>query len=80
MRILVKLHATAADLADATEAPVDVAEPATCLDVKRALAAAHPRLGGLLNSSVLATDSEYLRDSATVVGGPLHLIPPVSGG
>jgi molybdopterin converting factor small subunit len=79
-RIRIALHAHAADLAGASQARVDVAASATAADVKRALAALHPRLALLLPSSVLATDREYLSDRAAVGEGPLHLIPPVSGG
>jgi molybdopterin synthase catalytic subunit len=79
-RIRVALHAHAADLAGTSEAPVEVAGSATVADVKRALAALHPRLGPLLPSSVLATDQEYLSDRAAVGEDVLHLIPPVSGG
>lgn len=79
MKILVKLHARAADLAGTGECAVDVAEGASCADVKEALAAATPSLAGLLASSVLATDSEYLHDSSPA-GPRLHFIPPVSGG
>jgi molybdopterin synthase catalytic subunit len=79
-RIRVALHAHAADLAGTSEAPVEVGASATVADVKRALAALHPRLGPLLPSSVLATDREYLSDRAAVAEDVLHLIPPVSGG
>ena len=77
----IALHAHAADLAGAPSAAVEVEAGATGADVKDALAARHPRLGGLLPSSVLATDSEYLSDRAPVGDRTdLHLIPPVSGG
>jgi molybdopterin synthase catalytic subunit len=79
-RIRVALHAHAADLAGTSEAPVEVAPSATAADVKRALAALHPRLARLLPSSVLATDREYLSDRSSVGEDVLHLIPPVSGG
>jgi len=80
-RIRVALHAQAADLAGASQAGVEVGASATGADVKEALAALHPRLQGLLASSVLATDREYLSDGAAVGDeASLHLIPPVSGG
>jgi molybdopterin converting factor small subunit len=79
VRVLVRLHALAAEAAGAPEAVVEVAEGASCADVKRALAADHPALAGLLRSAALATDAEYLRDSAPAAD-PLHLVPPVSGG
>ena len=79
MKILVKLHARAADLAGTGECAVEVADGASCADVKDALAASAPALAGLLASSVLATDSEYLHDSSPA-DSRLHFIPPVSGG
>ena len=62
MHVIVKLHAQAADLAGTREAGIEIPAPATCGDVKRALATRHPDLEGLLASSVLASESEYLRD------------------
>ena len=80
-RIQVALHAHAADLAGKAHAGVEVAPEATVAEVKQALGALHPRLEGLLASSVLATDREYLSDRAPVGDETsLHLIPPVSGG
>ena len=79
--IRVDLHANAADLAGAAQCGVEVSPTATGADVKRALAVVHPRLEGLLASSVLATDREYLSDRAEIGNeSRLHLIPPVSGG
>ena len=46
-----------------------------------ALADRHPALTGLLPSSVIATDDEYLADGVSLgEGARFHLIPPVSGG
>lgn len=79
--IVVELHAQAADLAGVSEAGVPATAGTTGADVKRSLAGRFPRLAGLLASSVLATDREYLLDEADVAGlDRLHLIPPVSGG
>ena len=64
MRILVQFHAQAVDLAGSRQSDLEVSAGATCRDVKEALARAHPALEGLLPSSVLATDSEYLADAA----------------
>ena len=81
MRVVVRLHAQAADLAGTREASAEVGKGATCADVKRALAESHPPLGRLVTSSVLASDTEYLADATPVPdGASLHLIPPVSGG
>jgi len=80
-RIRVSLHAHAADLAGASDAGVEIGPAATAAEVKRALAALHPRLERLLASCVIATDCEYLSDRAPVGDEEtLHLIPPVSGG
>lgn len=81
MQVTVRFHAQAADLAGTREARVEVPETATCALVKEAVANAHPALAGLIPSSVLATDAEYLHDSAPIESAAaLHLIPPVSGG
>jgi molybdopterin converting factor small subunit len=81
VRVTVRLHARAADLAGTRETAADVDARATCADVKRALVRLHPALEGLVRSSVLATDREYLADgSRPGDGAALHLIPPVSGG
>lgn len=81
MRVTVRLHAQAADLAGAREARPELDAAATCRDVKRALARLHPGLAPLVPSCALATDAEYLPDGAAVDDGAvLHLVPPVSGG
>ncbi|MCA9752484.1 MAG: MoaD/ThiS family protein [Gemmatimonadetes bacterium] len=76
----VTLHARAADVAEAREVRLDVPDPATGADLKRALAAACPPLAGLLASSALANDREYLSDRAVLEQRDVHVIPPVSGG
>jgi molybdopterin converting factor small subunit len=81
MRVIVRLHAQAADLAGTRESCPEVTAPSTCGDVKRALARLHPALEPLVPSCALATDAEYLADGASVDDGAvLHLVPPVSGG
>ncbi len=79
--VQIELHAQAADVAGCRHVGVDLGAGATGADVKRALAERHPDLGALLAVSALATDREYVRDSATVGDAQsLHLVPPVSGG
>ncbi len=79
--IRVELHAMAADLAGAGSADLQVEADATGDDVKRALAALHPALEEILSVSALATEVEYLHDSARVGDSArFHLVPPVSGG
>ena len=80
-RVTVQLHARAVDLAGERETGVEIGPEATAEDVKRALAAAHPALDGLLASCAIATEDSYLADGAAVgAENRLHLIPPVSGG
>jgi molybdopterin converting factor small subunit len=75
------LHAHAADLAGAKLAELSLADGATAGDAKRALGQAFPALADLLATAALATDHEYLRDTAPLAAETsLHLIPPVSGG
>lgn len=79
--VRVELHARAADLAGARGAELEVVAEATAADLKRELARRHPALEGLLGSCAVATEREYLTESAPL--GPserFHLIPPVSGG
>jgi molybdopterin converting factor small subunit len=81
VRVTVRLHARAAELAGTRETAAEVGSHATCADVKIAVAALHPGLKGLVGSSVLASDTEYLADGVPVrEGATLHFIPPVSGG
>lgn len=80
-RIVVELHARAAELAGARETDLGLDAGATGVDLKRELARRHPALAPLLESSAVATDREYLSDAAPLgAGARFHLIPPVSGG
>jgi molybdopterin converting factor small subunit len=79
--VQVELHAQAADLAGRRRVDLELDDGATTRDVLDRLAALHPSLRDLLGISVLATDSEYLREGTSLDGtGSFHLIPPVSGG
>jgi molybdopterin converting factor small subunit len=80
-RVVVHLHALAADLAGAREVVLGLDGEATSADLKRALGAAHPGLEGLLGSGAVATEREYLADAAPLgPGDRFHFVPPVSGG
>ncbi len=80
-RILIHLHARAAELAGARECAVDVPGDACAGDVKDALARVLPAVAALLDSCAIATEAEYVADDARVgAAGALHVIPPVSGG
>ncbi len=79
--VRIELHAQAADMAGCRHVEVDLGAGATGADAKRALGDRHPALGELLAVSALATDHEYVRDTARVGDvDSLHLVPPVSGG
>jgi len=56
-------------------------EEGTVGDLRRALAAAHPRLGPLLARSAVARGTSYVPDDARLASGDdVAVIPPVSGG
>jgi MoaE-MoaD fusion protein len=55
--------------------------PATVGDLRRALAAAHPRLGRVLERCRIAVDQEFAEDDAPLRdGAEVALVPPVAGG
>ena len=81
MQVTVQFHAQAVDLVGARDTALQIDDDATCGDVKRALVARHPELEGLASVSALASEREYLADSAPIGDqAALHFIPPVSGG
>ena len=79
--LTIRLHARAGELAGTREVRVTLAADARCGDLKRELGVQHPPLAGLVPSCALATDREFLADSAPIGDAAfLHLVPPVSGG
>jgi molybdopterin converting factor subunit 1 len=55
--------------------------PATVADLRRALAAAHPRLAPVLERSRIAVDQEFAADEAPLRdGAEVAIVPPVAGG
>ena len=79
--IRVVLHARAAELSGEKEVHIKTAPAATVRDVKVALGSQVPKLSGILASSAIANDTDYLADSAPLgEETSFHLIPPVSGG
>jgi molybdopterin converting factor subunit 1 len=81
MTVTVRLFARAKDLAGVDVLSLVLPDGARIADLRRGLAAAHPRLGPLLERSALAVNEEFADDSSplsteTVVA----LLPPVSGG
>jgi molybdopterin converting factor subunit 1 len=79
MKVL--LFARARDLAGADQVDIPLPSPATVADLRRALAAAHPRLAPLLATSALAVNNEFADDATPLpTGAEVALLPPVSGG
>jgi hypothetical protein len=79
--LTIRLHARAGELAGVAEASVAIEASASCADVKRELALRHPPIAALVRVCALATDREFLADSAPVGEATrFHLVPPVSGG
>jgi molybdopterin converting factor subunit 1 len=81
MMVTVRLFARAKDLAGADTVRVELTAPATVGDLRRRLAAEHPRLEFLLAHSAFAVDDEFAAPSLVLSAGQeIALLPPVSGG
>jgi molybdopterin converting factor subunit 1 len=81
MRVTVRMFALARDRAGRTAVELELAEPATVADLKRALAAAVPDLAPLVPNLMIAVNAEYAGDAQAIEpGAELAAIPPVSGG
>lgn len=81
MRIEVRLFAVTRQLAGCPSVALDVPDPATVGDLRRALASACPELAGLVPHVLIAVASEFARDEAAIPPGvEVAVIPPVSGG
>jgi len=81
MRIDVRLFARARDLAGAPTVAVELPEPATVADLRRALLKGVPALQPLASSLLVAIGSEYASESAIIFpGAEVACFPPVSGG
>ncbi len=79
--VKVLLFARARDLAAADAVDVELPAGATVADLRRALAAAHPRLAGLLGRSAFAVGDDFADDATPLApGAVVALLPPVSGG
>jgi len=79
--IRIVLHARAAELSGESEVHIQTSPAATVRDLKSAIGSQVPKLAAILASSAIATDTDYLSDSALLGDETsLHLIPPVSGG
>jgi molybdopterin converting factor small subunit len=81
MRIKVRLFARARDLAGAPNVELDVPDPATVADLRRALLRSVPALEPLGKSLLVSVGSEYAGDGQLLSpGADVACFPPVSGG
>ena len=69
MRVVIRLFALARDRAGRDEVAIELSEPATVADLKRALALAHPELAPLVPNLMIAVDAEYTGDSQGIRPG-----------
>jgi len=80
MPLLVLFFAGARDAAGTARETLSSA-PATVAELRRALAAAHPRLGPVLARCRIAVDQEFAEDEAPLRdGAEVAVVPPVAGG
>jgi molybdenum cofactor cytidylyltransferase len=81
VRVTVRLFAVARQRAGRPEVTVELDEPATVGDLKRALATAVPELAPIVPALRIAIAAEYADDDQPVPpGAEVAVIPPVSGG
>jgi molybdopterin converting factor small subunit len=60
---------------------LNVGEPASVADIRRAVEAAYPQLQPIVRHALWAVDAEYAGDQHAVTEqSEIALIPPVSGG
>jgi molybdopterin synthase catalytic subunit len=80
MAITVLYFAGARDAAGTARETL-AAPPATVGELRRALGAARPRLGRILERCRIAVDQEFAEDAAAIPdGAEVAVVPPVSGG
>ena len=80
MRVEVLLFAALRDQVGPTLA-VEVREPATVADVRRALEAAHPVLARFGRRAMVAVNEAWAADGDSIrPGDTVALLPPVAGG
>ena len=81
MRLAVLLFAAARVRAGSSSIEVELAEPATVADLKRALGTTCPALVPVLASARVALAAAYADDADPIIPGvEVAIIPPVSGG
>lgn len=80
MRVDVLLFASLKDEAGPSVA-IEVAEPATVADLRRALEAAHPVFARFGHHAMVAVNEAYAADGDPLrPGDTVALLPPVAGG
>jgi len=81
MNINVRLFAIAKELAECEILQVNVSEPCTVDELRRAIAQQSPAIAPIVAQLMIAVDEEYAT-GATVIGprATVACIPPVSGG
>ena len=81
MTLTVRLFARAKDIAGTDALSLMLPEHATVADLRRRLAAEHPRLEALLARSAFAVNDEFADDAYPLPArAEIALLPPVSGG
>ncbi len=81
LTITVRLFAGAKALVGLTEVQIELAQPATVGELRRALSHAYPQLGPLVSRASIAIDNQYVHDDQSVrADAQVACIPPVSGG
>jgi molybdopterin converting factor subunit 1 len=81
VRLNVRLFAMARERVGRAEVALDLPEPTTVTDLRRALAVACPGLAPFMPSLMIAVNSEYVPDDLKIPpGSDVAVIPPVSGG
>ena len=77
----VRLFALYRERLERNRLTLDVPPPATVAAALAVLAEAHPRIGLLVDNTMVAVNQEYVdRTHALEEGDEVALIPPVSGG
>jgi len=81
VRVEVRLFAVARQRAGQPAIALELPEPATVAELKRALAEACPALAPLVPGLLIAVNSEYAAADVPIPpGAGVAAIPPVSGG
>ncbi len=81
MHVSVRLFALARERVGRAELRIELPEPATVADLRAALNSQWPEIGPVWSSALIAVDSEYADNDATITPkSQIAVIPPVSGG